>query len=574
MASSRREPHSSEAFDLWDSTKGGSDLVAVETIGAAVGGRVDRAAADRVGIPVSEVLTLAPLGAARLVAGAAGLDRIVRSVNVMEVPDILPWVKPDELLVTTAYPLREDPDALARLVPRLDEHGLAGVAIKPTRYISTIPEAMLAEADRLNFPVIELPPEASFNEIIGAVLGVILDRQAVRLRRAAEIHDRFTSIVLSGGGLRQIADALADSIAMPVAIVDGQGGELARSAGFDGEIPGPTGGARPTDVDDRADTDRVMQAIVVGAERHGTIVGQGRASDLGDDELEALDYAATVAALRLVQARAVAEADRRFQAVCLEELVTGHVTDRAALMERSAAFGWDLSMPRAVLVAELHELDGRPAAQLAGSSEELVARHRLYETARLVLGPSAIVWERSAGIAALVPMTKHGREAVRAAAQELRAETNRRQPGATVDIGVGRASADPLRLDVSYREARGAVAVMGWSRGHGAVSLFEEQQLDRLLFNMPEAERASFVETTIGPLVVHDARNRTNLVETLDVYLASRRVAVAARDLYVHPNTLANRLERIADIVGPFVGDPDRCLTLGLALRLRRSHGN
>jgi len=535
--------------------------VAVETFRPAV----DRAAADRVGIPISEVLTLAPLGTARLVAGAAGVDRIVRSVNVMEVPDILPWVKPDELLVTTAYPLREDPDALTRLVPRLDEHGLAGVAIKPTRYISTIPEAMLAEADRLAFPVIELPPEASFNEIIGAVLGLILDRQAVRLRRAAEIHDRFTAIVLSGGGLRQIADALAESIGMPVAIVDGQGGELARSAGYDGEIEGAE------EADDVAGEDRVRQAIVVGAERHGTILGAGRAADLGDDELEALDYAATVAALRLVQARAVAEADRRFQAVCLEELVTGHVTDRAALMERSAAFGWDLSMPRAVLVAELHELDGRPAAQLAGSSEELVVRHRLYETARLVLGPAAIVWERSAGIAALVPMTRHGREAVRAAAQEIQAETHRRQPGATVDIGVGRASADPLRLDVSYREARGAVAVMGWSRGHGAVSLFEEQQLDRLLFNMPEAERASFVETTIGTLVAHDARNRTNLVETLDAYLASRRVAVAARDLYVHPNTLANRLERIADIVGPFAGDPDRCLTLGLALRLRRS---
>lgn len=531
-----------------------------------VGTSVDRGSSDRVGIPVSEVLALSPLGRARLVAGAAGLDRIVRSVNVMEVPDILPWVQPDELLVTTAYPLREDPDALARLVPRLDDHGLAALAIKPTRYISTIPEAMLAEADRLAFPVIELPPETSFNEIIGAVLGVILDRQAVRLRRAAEIHDRFTAIVLSGGGLRQIADALAESIGMAVAIVDGQGTELARSAGFEGDVELPADGEHGS-----SDQGRVSQAIVVGAERHGTIVGAGRAADLGDDELEALDYAATVAALRLVQARAVAEADRRFQAVCLEELVTGHVTDRAALMERSAAFGWDLSMPRAVLVAELHELDGRPAAQLAGSSEELVARHRLYETARLVLGPAAIVWERSAGIAALVPMTRHGRDAVKAAAEELRAETQRRQPAATIDVGVGRASADPLRLDVSYREARGAVAVTGWSRGHGAVSLFEEQQLDRLLFNMPEAERASFVETTIGPLIAHDAKNRTNLVETLDVYLASRRVAVAARDLYVHSNTLANRLERIAEIVGPFLGDPDRCLTLGLALRLRRS---
>jgi hypothetical protein len=32
-------------------------------------------------------------------------------------------------------------------------------------------------------------------------------------------------------------------------------------------------------------------------------------------------------------------------------------------------------------------------------------------------------------------------------------------------------------------------------------------------------------------------------------------------------------LERIGDIVGPFVDDADRCLTLGLAIRLRRSLG-
>ena len=37
--------------------------------------------------------------------------------------------------------------------------------------------------------------------------------------------------------------------------------------------------------------------------------------------LVAVEQAATVAALRLVQARGIAEADRRFQAVCLEELV-------------------------------------------------------------------------------------------------------------------------------------------------------------------------------------------------------------------------------------------------------------
>jgi purine catabolism regulator len=534
----------------------------------------------RTGVPVSDVLALPPLTQARLVAGHAGLDRVVRSVNVMEVPDILDWVKPDELLLTTAYPLREDPAALEQLVPHLVEHGLAGMAIKPTRYIASIPEVMVAQAERLGFPLIELPPPASFNEIIGAVLGVILDAQSVRLRRVAEIHDRFTKIVLSGGGLRQISEALAESIAMPVAIVDGQGVVLAHSSGFDdGALPSlPSSVIESSGGELVATTlvggrDVVAHSIVVGADRHGTIVVLGRAADFGDDELEAVDYAATVAALRLVQARAVAEADRRFQAVCLEELVTGHVTDREALMERSAAFDWDLSMPRAVLVAEFHELDGRPFGQLAGSSEEPVARHRLFEAARLTLGQGAIVWERTAGIAALVPVGGRGRETARVAGQELRAECARRLPGGVVDIGIGRPARDPLRLDESYREARGAIAVAGWSRGHGAVSLFEELDLDRLLFNTPELERTTFVDIAIGPLVAYDVRHRTNLVETLEVFLATRKVAVAARRLYVHTNTMTNRLERIAEILGPFVDDTDRCLTLGLALRLRRSRG-
>ncbi|HET7494061.1 MAG TPA: PucR family transcriptional regulator ligand-binding domain-containing protein [Candidatus Limnocylindrales bacterium] len=540
---------------------------------------VDRA--GRTGVPVSAVLDLAALADARLVAGRTGLDRIVGSVNVMEVPDILQWVKPGELLVTTAYPLREDPVALEQLVPDLVASGLSGLAIKPARYIPSIPARMIEDADRLGFPLIELPPSASFNEIIGAILGVILDVQSVRLQRAADIHDRFTKIVLSGGGLRHIAEALADSIAMPVAILDGHGGVLAHSAGLDDAQVGvvlasnlDAGGDGALGSVTLADgRPAVARPIVAGPDRHGSIVALGQVTRLGADELEALDYAATVAALRLVQARAVAESDRRFQAVCLEELVTGHVTDRDALMERAMAFDWDLSVPRCVLVAEYQTLDGRPFGQLAGSAGELAARHRLFEAARFGLGHGAIIWERTAGVAALIAATGHGRGPIRSAGQDVLAEALRRSPGSVVDIGIGRITPDPLRLDESFREARSAIAVAGWSRGHGAVSLFEDMQLDRLLFDTPQAERATFIEDTIGALLAYDARHRTNLVETLEIYLATRRVAVAARRLYVHANTLTNRLERIADIVGPFVDDADRCLTLGLAIRLRRSLG-
>src|SRR5262245_21152735 len=183
------------------------------------------------GVSLREALKLAPLQRARVVAGAAGLDRLVSQVNVMEVPDILPWVKPGQLLLTTAYPLRDERAALSALVPGLAERGLAGFAIKPTRYIEAIPPVMVEAAERLAFPLIELPPEASFDEVINAVLGSILNVQAVRLERSAAIHDRFTRIVLSGGGLREIAQALAELIDRPAAILDPDGAVLATSSG-------------------------------------------------------------------------------------------------------------------------------------------------------------------------------------------------------------------------------------------------------------------------------------------------------------------------------------------------------
>src|SRR5215831_14301707 len=117
--------------------------------------RAAAAPADTVpmGLAVREVLAAPCLARARVLAGERGLDRIVSRLNVMEVPDILPWVKPYELLLTTGYPLRDDPAALVRLVGDLAERDLAAIAIKFHRYIDVLPAEVLAEADRRGFPV-------------------------------------------------------------------------------------------------------------------------------------------------------------------------------------------------------------------------------------------------------------------------------------------------------------------------------------------------------------------------------------------------------------------------------------
>jgi PucR family transcriptional regulator, purine catabolism regulatory protein len=225
------------------------------------------------GVALREALKLGPFVRARVVAGAAGLDRLVSQVNMMEVPDILPWVKPQQLLLTTTYPLRDNPAALSALVPGLAERGLAGLAIKPARYVDAIPQVMIEAADRLDFPLIEMPAETSFDEVVNAVLGSILNAQAMRLQRSAAIHDRFTRIVLSGGGLREIAQALSELVDRPTGILDPDGTVLATSAGAARQAFGPPGshGVLIYEGDDGARDYQLHRAEFVPGARQGTI---------------------------------------------------------------------------------------------------------------------------------------------------------------------------------------------------------------------------------------------------------------------------------------------------------------
>src|SRR5688500_16856249 len=151
-----------------------------------------------VGVALRDALAVPALAGARVVAGAAGVDRVVQSANVMEVPDILPWVKPHELLFTTGYPLRESPDAWVGLVAALDDRGLAGLGVKLHRYVDALSEAMLAEAERRAFPVVELPRETGFADVLTQVLTRVLDHHAAALERSEEVHRGLLTVVFEG----------------------------------------------------------------------------------------------------------------------------------------------------------------------------------------------------------------------------------------------------------------------------------------------------------------------------------------------------------------------------------------
>lgn len=501
-------------------------------------------------VTIADVLELPALADARLVAGHTGVGRAVEGVAVVDAPETLRHLRPGLLLLATGPTLTDDPAALLTLVPRLAEAGVAGLAVKPPSWVGAIPAPVLKIADDFGFPLIELTEQTPLNDVDDAVLHVLLDHQAARLRRVAEIHERFTAVVLAGGRTRDVVVTLQPLLGRPVAVADRDGVIIA---------------AEPVEAWTGPEGDGALKhPIRAGEEEFGTILVRLGPEGLDEEGGIALDRAAVAIALRQVQARAVAEAHEGFAAVSLEELVSGQILDADTLAERADMLGWDLEPPRAVLLATSGATPRGPA-----ESELRV----LAAAARAALGDGAIVWIRSRTVAALVVPASEAPSDRRVLAGVLQREAVARLGPGPVTVGVGRPVSDPMELPASFRQAELALEAGGWEQGPGAVRVFEDLGVERLLAAVPAAELESFVETTLGSLLAYDRGQGGELVPTLAAWLETRSVAETARRVYAHYNTVRKRLDRIEELLGPVLTDPRRALDLAVALRIHERSG-
>jgi sugar diacid utilization regulator len=80
-----------------------------------------------------------------------------------------------------------------------------------------------------------------------------------------------------------------------------------------------------------------------------------------------------------------------------------------------------------------------------------------------------------------------------------------------------------------------------------------------------------FIHGTIGQILDYDRLRSSELARTLEVYFeAGSSPTYAAKKLHVHPNTVARRLERVSELLGPQWQEPPQALEVQLALRLCR----
>ncbi|MEU9968916.1 helix-turn-helix domain-containing protein [Streptomyces malaysiensis] len=449
---------------------------------------------------------------------------------------------------------------------------------------------------------------------------IIRDRSRV-IERASDVHDRLTELVLRGGGVHDVADALAEVLSGSVEFLET---DEAPAAAVDRS---------------RADGHAVrdgeedwVAAVSAGGELLGALVLRGHPR-LDPMDQRTLERAAMVTSLLQLARRSAGEAEQRVRGELLDDLLDAPDREPRLLRERAARLRADLDTPHVVLAAGIEAPDtGTPAAGPGGApgsgpgttpgggpgtapasgpggarasgpggasgsrpggapgagpgggpggapAEDAAGRRRLWSAAsHLAATRHGLAAARDGGTVLLLPLAEGD-------TADALARRTARQLGtavhAAVTVGasapVPAPAARPGDVAAGYAEARRCLAALRVLDRAGQGAAAEDFGfLGLLLAGTREGAPAGtgvqdFVQRTVGAVIDYDERRGTELIRTLDAYFAGGMSPARTKDaLHVHVNTVAQRLERIGRLLGPDWQSPARSLEIQLALRLHR----
>ncbi|MFD7921653.1 helix-turn-helix domain-containing protein [Streptomyces sp. NPDC059740] len=401
----------------------------------------------------------------------------------------------------------------------------------------------------------------------------VVRRHSAALQRAEEAHDRLTDLVLRGGDVSDVAAAVAALLGGPIAVHEPGGRPLA-AVTADGS-PFAVAGVDAVWLAEAAAESRQrgravrrdgqwVCAVLAGRELLATTVLHDRDGLDGPDR-RLFERACVVTGLLLLLRRSVAEAENRVRGELVADLLSDPDRDPAGLRERARRLGVDVDRPHLVLVAR--------------TTEE--ARERLGAAAVQYLfggGPGGLAAEHGGATVLMLPeeAAEDGAGAGRSPGQ-VAGEAAARLGlfvGAPVTVAAAGPATGPQRLAAAHAEAGRclrAMQVLGRTgEGAGAAEL---GFLGVVLGQGHDV--AGFVAGVLGPLLRYDARRGTELVRTLDAYFGCGGSLTRAKDvLHVHVNTVVQRLDRVAALLGEDWSAPDRALEIQVALRLHRLAGD
>lgn len=515
---------------------------------------------------VEQALSVYPLSEGRLIAGRRGVNRVVKSVNVMDAPDIGEWIKEGEMLLTTAYLIKDQLQEAAHLLDKLHASGSAGLGIKLGPFWSAIPEALVDRADELGFPLIELPHRFTFSDQMNGLFLTETKNGAAVPQDALDKQIRLMRLALQAEPPGRVFEAVSAILGEPFAVV-GSRGQIAYNAS---DIPN----------EDLA-LDQPLPPCAKWIEKpswqaYGVpLMKQEQCTGV------ALFFAARTF-LGAVEESLYAQAS---------ELIAHHLhydcedylhKDFGRLLLRHLKHGlpieavneyaarWEIDLLKQPYRLALTDLPTEPAG--ASRQQKLEALKRQYLEHRPLQELKGVHLALDEGVLSLYPDdAKDGGDRLLAALASCLSGKGR-SPSPRVTVSSGKRK--PEQLAEAFGECRETQRLaLDWGLDEAYLA-YETLDLAFIFESVPKEKMRRYCDRWLGGLLGKDPEYVREMMRTLEAYLDNDgQLNETAKRMFIHRNTATYRIEKLGELLNVDFKRIDVLLRLKMAFLFRRLLG-
>ncbi|MGC4941144.1 PucR family transcriptional regulator [Kribbella sp. DT2] len=478
-----------------------------------------------------------------LVPGTDGaLTREALWVHNTELPDPSPYLREGEIVLTNGLWLPQTPPST--FVEAAHRARAAGIVFGLRAETPQTPSDLIQACEHYGLPLLQISIDVPFTAVTQAASATQADQRREALVDLVRRGDALAQAISHGAGASGVLAVLRREHDLPLAVVD----RMARLLASAGTTLSPeqlrlaaAGLARhppPLEIDLGGEQGKAT-VFLVGAvgDTDAALLCLKPVSALSRAEQDALDQAARFLSLEVAKQQAVQAIELRFASELLDMILSG--AQRAAeVPDRLRAFGVD---PYGELLVLATAFAVGPHATLPGLSETVGAFFLDRSLAVVVAGGSHDV----------VAVLQRPQQETRELADELRQAVAKRFPDQRVVIGLGEPAPTAHLLREPLVQARKACQVLR-RRPSQSIATFAELGTHRVLLGLQDPETLrSFAAGVLQPLREYDRRRDARLESTLRAFLQhDGQYAATAAALYIHVNTLRNRLAKITELTG------------------------
>jgi purine catabolism regulator len=521
-----------------------------------------------------------------LVAGAGEVDRPVEGIHLSELEDPTPWMLPKSVLLTTGLNIGGNGDAGARLVDVLDGAGMSGIGVALEHYLSEVPPAMIERAEQVGLPLFTVPMTVPFRRILAHTYDTLAAGDSYRLRRSMSVQSHLLELLIEERGISELVQQLAQLLEATVFLLDGAGNPIATAEGHarlsargramlwerylehrGRREPHPAFQSSGFRVSYReASLHGVVERVLLAVYANRPI------PELAETTLS---YAQKLLTLEVLRERDAATLQRRMRTGLMDDLVSGIGTEKE-LASRMREYGLDPDRRWRIAVADVDGFVDRFAetTRRADREEQMQEfKNRLLVSTDAFLANQGLPFLsmlKSDSVIALIQFADPTPAGAERTLATLREHLEDSLGHVSISVGVSAPATGAVPVAVAFRQAREALGFTRRTEGLRMRFFDQIHPQNRLLDAQSQESLAAIYDETIRSLEEHDTLRQSQLLHTLEVYLAEERsLNRTAQVLHMHRNTLTKRIARIEEILGRSLAATDDLVAVALGLRAR-----